>query len=89
MTPPRQVADGVYRLGTDWVGWYLIVDDDSVTVVDCGFPGYHDQLPAALAELDRPLDSVEAWPSPTTTRTTSDRPSGSEPRQGNGLRSGR
>ena len=60
MTPPRQVADGVLRLGTDWVGWYLIVDDDSVTVVDCGFPGYHDQLPAALAELDRPLDSVEA-----------------------------
>jgi glyoxylase-like metal-dependent hydrolase (beta-lactamase superfamily II) len=55
----ERIADGVYRLGTDWVGWYLIVDD-RVTVVDCGFPGYHDQLPAALAELGRPLDSVDA-----------------------------
>jgi glyoxylase-like metal-dependent hydrolase (beta-lactamase superfamily II) len=31
-----------------------------VTVVDCGFPGYHDQLPRALAELGHPLDSVRA-----------------------------
>jgi glyoxylase-like metal-dependent hydrolase (beta-lactamase superfamily II) len=55
-----EVTDRVYRLGTDWVGWYLLVDDDAVTVVDCGFPGYHDQLPEALAELGRPLDSVAA-----------------------------
>jgi glyoxylase-like metal-dependent hydrolase (beta-lactamase superfamily II) len=55
----RPVADGIYRLGTEWVGWYLIVDD-AVTVVDCGFPGYHDQLPTALAELGRSLDSVAA-----------------------------
>ena len=55
----RQIADGAYRLGTDWVGWYLLVDD-GVTVVDCGFPGYHDQLHAALKELGRPLDSVGA-----------------------------
>jgi glyoxylase-like metal-dependent hydrolase (beta-lactamase superfamily II) len=54
-----QIADGVYRLGTDWVGWYLIVDD-AVTVVDCGFPGYYDQLPRALAELGKPLDAVGA-----------------------------
>ena len=55
----EQVADGVYRLGTRWVGWYLLVDE-TVTVVDCGFPRYHDQLPAALAELGRPLSSVAA-----------------------------
>ena len=54
-----QVTDGIYRLGTEWVGWYLIVDD-AVTVVDCGFPGYHDQLPNKLAELGRSLDSVTA-----------------------------
>ncbi len=53
------VTDGVYRLGTTWVGWYLIVDE-TVTVVDCGFPGYHDQLPNALAQLGRSLDSVSA-----------------------------
>jgi glyoxylase-like metal-dependent hydrolase (beta-lactamase superfamily II) len=56
----EQIADGVYRLGTEWVGWYLVVGDDAVTVVDCGFPGYHDQLQAALQELGRPLDSVGA-----------------------------
>jgi glyoxylase-like metal-dependent hydrolase (beta-lactamase superfamily II) len=55
----QPIADGVYRLGTEWVGWYLIVDE-AVTVVDCGFPGYHDQLPDALAELGRSLDSVAA-----------------------------
>jgi glyoxylase-like metal-dependent hydrolase (beta-lactamase superfamily II) len=53
------VTDGVYRLGTVWVGWYVIVEE-TVTVVDCGFPGYHDQLPKALAELGRSLDAVSA-----------------------------
>jgi glyoxylase-like metal-dependent hydrolase (beta-lactamase superfamily II) len=31
-----------------------------VTVVDCGFPGYYDQLPAALTRLGRSLDAVGA-----------------------------
>jgi glyoxylase-like metal-dependent hydrolase (beta-lactamase superfamily II) len=56
----QQVADGVYRLGTDWVGWYLYDVDDEIAVIDCGFPGYHDQLPDALTELGRSLDSVTA-----------------------------
>jgi glyoxylase-like metal-dependent hydrolase (beta-lactamase superfamily II) len=60
VTPVEQVADGVYRLGTDWVGWYLCDVDGAVTVVDCGFSGYFDQLPAALSELGRPLDAVAA-----------------------------
>jgi glyoxylase-like metal-dependent hydrolase (beta-lactamase superfamily II) len=55
-----RVADGVYRLGTQWVGWYLCDADGRVTVVDCGFPGYFDQLPPALSELDRSLDDVAA-----------------------------
>jgi glyoxylase-like metal-dependent hydrolase (beta-lactamase superfamily II) len=55
-----KVADDVYRLGTDWVGWYLCDVDGAVTVVDCGFPGYFEQLPAALSELGRSLDAVAA-----------------------------
>jgi glyoxylase-like metal-dependent hydrolase (beta-lactamase superfamily II) len=55
-----EVADGVYRLGTDWVGWYLCDVDGAVTVVDCGFPGYFDQLPAALSRLGHSLDAVAA-----------------------------
>ncbi len=55
-----KVTDGVYRLGTDWVGWYLCDVDGAVTVVDCGFPGYFEQLPAALSKLGRSLDAVQA-----------------------------
>jgi glyoxylase-like metal-dependent hydrolase (beta-lactamase superfamily II) len=56
----ERVADGVYRLGTDWVGWYLCDVDGALTVVDCGFPGYFEQLPSALSELGHPLDAVAA-----------------------------
>jgi glyoxylase-like metal-dependent hydrolase (beta-lactamase superfamily II) len=55
-----EVAEGVYRLGTEWVGWYLYDVDGAVTVVDCGFAGYFEQLPAALSVLGRPLDAVAA-----------------------------
>lgn len=33
-----EIADGVYRLGTDWVGWYLCDVDGAVTVVDLDEP---------------------------------------------------
>jgi glyoxylase-like metal-dependent hydrolase (beta-lactamase superfamily II) len=56
----EEVADGVYRLGTEWVGWYLCDVDGAVTVVDCGFSGYFEQLPAALSGLGRSLDAVAA-----------------------------
>jgi glyoxylase-like metal-dependent hydrolase (beta-lactamase superfamily II) len=55
-----KVCNGVYRLGTDWVGWYLFDVDGAITVVDCGFPRYFEQLPAALSQLDRSLDAVAA-----------------------------
>lgn len=55
----ERLTEGVFRLGTEWVGWYLVVDE-AVTIVDCGFPGYHDQLPSALAELGHSFDSVDA-----------------------------
>jgi len=60
VSPLDRVADGVYRLGTDWVGWYLYNVDGGIVVVDCGFSGYFQQLPAALSELGRSLDAVAA-----------------------------
>jgi glyoxylase-like metal-dependent hydrolase (beta-lactamase superfamily II) len=60
LTSAKPVGEGVYRLGTDWVGWYLVVAGDAVTVVDCGFPGYHGQLAAALAELRLSSASIRA-----------------------------
>ena len=60
MSPINEVADGVYRLGSDRVGWYLYEVDGAVTVVDCGFSGYYEQLPTALSELGRSLGDVAA-----------------------------
>ena len=54
------ISEGVYRLGTDWVGWYLLEADGEVTVVDCGFAGYFEQLPAALAQRGLSLEAVTA-----------------------------
>jgi glyoxylase-like metal-dependent hydrolase (beta-lactamase superfamily II) len=48
---PPEVADRVYRLGSGWVNFYLIVEDDAVTMVDAGYPGYHDKVAQALDAL--------------------------------------
>ena len=60
MTSTDAIGENVHRLGTDWVGWYLLVSDGEVTVVDCGFRGYFEQLPVALGEIGLSLDSVAA-----------------------------
>jgi glyoxylase-like metal-dependent hydrolase (beta-lactamase superfamily II) len=55
-----QVADQVYRLGTDLVNWYLIEAGDRCTVVDAGNPHQYGQLAAALASIGRTLADIEA-----------------------------
>ena len=52
-TEPTEVADGVLRLGTDLVNWYLVEDAGRVTIVDAGTPAYRPQLEAGLAKLGR------------------------------------
>ncbi len=59
-TQPTQVADGVVRLGTSLVNWYLVEDDGRVTIVDCGAPSYYSQLDRGLALLDRNRGQVDA-----------------------------
>jgi glyoxylase-like metal-dependent hydrolase (beta-lactamase superfamily II) len=59
-TSPTQVADGVVRLGTNLVNWYLIEDGGRVTIVDCGAPAYFSQLDRGLALLDRNRGQVDA-----------------------------
>src|SRR5262249_39678763 len=59
-TSPTQVADGVVRLGTSLVNWYLVEDGGRVTIVDCGAPAYHAQLDGGLALLDRNRGHVDA-----------------------------
>jgi glyoxylase-like metal-dependent hydrolase (beta-lactamase superfamily II) len=59
-THPTRVAEGVVRLGTSLVNWYLVEGGGRVTIVDCGAPGYYAQLDQGLALLDRSRGHVDA-----------------------------
>jgi glyoxylase-like metal-dependent hydrolase (beta-lactamase superfamily II) len=59
-TKPTPLADGVVRLGTDKVNWYLLADESGVTIVDCAMPAYYEQLDAGLASLGRSRGDVRA-----------------------------
>jgi glyoxylase-like metal-dependent hydrolase (beta-lactamase superfamily II) len=48
------------RVTHSYVNWYLLDDDDGVTVVDTGVPRHWKLLPKALAKLGRKLDDVRA-----------------------------
>ena len=54
------VADNVVRLGSRAVNWYLLADDEGVTVIDGAVSGYRPQLEPGLAELGRTLGDVKA-----------------------------
>jgi glyoxylase-like metal-dependent hydrolase (beta-lactamase superfamily II) len=57
---PTYVADGVVRMGTDLVSWYLIEDDGRVTILDTGVPSYVSQLDGGLSLLGRARADVAA-----------------------------
>jgi glyoxylase-like metal-dependent hydrolase (beta-lactamase superfamily II) len=57
---PAKVAEGVLRLGTPLINWYLVTDDEGVTVVDAGAPAYRPQLEPGLKALGRTLADVRA-----------------------------
>src|SRR5882724_8473787 len=59
-TEPALVADGVVRLGTELVNWYLVEDAGRVTILDAGAPRYRPQLDRGLALLGRRLADVTA-----------------------------
>jgi len=55
-----EVAEGVHRLGSGYVNWFLIQEGQRLTVVDAGMPGQWPQLVAAVGRLGRSLADVEA-----------------------------
>jgi glyoxylase-like metal-dependent hydrolase (beta-lactamase superfamily II) len=61
MSEAQQLADGVVRLGTSMVNWYLVADDTGVTVVDAGLSGLRPQLEPGLELLGRSPDDVRAF----------------------------
>lgn len=60
MSKSTRLSDGVVRLGSSMVNWYLVADDSGVTIVDSGLRGYRDQLEPGLELLGRSLDDVRA-----------------------------
>lgn len=59
---PSVVAEGVVRLGSLLVNWYVVEEGGRVTVVDAGVPGDRPQLPAGLALLGRSEADIAARP---------------------------
>jgi glyoxylase-like metal-dependent hydrolase (beta-lactamase superfamily II) len=57
---PVEVADGVFRLGTRWVNFYLLVDGREATLVDAGYPRYWPQITEALEGLRLPAGAIAA-----------------------------
>lgn len=56
---PR-IADGLHRLGSELVNFYLVEDDTGLTVVDAGLPGFYDRLGARLKETGRGWEAIGA-----------------------------
>jgi glyoxylase-like metal-dependent hydrolase (beta-lactamase superfamily II) len=56
----ERINDNVLRMGTSIVNWYLVADDDGVTVVDAAFPAYGSQLGEGLRELGRSQSDLKA-----------------------------
>jgi glyoxylase-like metal-dependent hydrolase (beta-lactamase superfamily II) len=57
---PAVVGDGVVRVGTDLVNFFLVEDGGRVTVVDAGLPAYRPLLEGGLALLGRTTGDVAA-----------------------------
>lgn len=60
MAQPEQLADGLVRLGTPKVNWYLVADAGGVVVVDAAVSGYRPQLEPGLELLGRSLADIRA-----------------------------
>jgi glyoxylase-like metal-dependent hydrolase (beta-lactamase superfamily II) len=55
-----QIADGIHRMGSRFINWFLIEEGGKLTVVDTGLSAYYRQLPAELARLGKSLSDVKA-----------------------------
>lgn len=57
----REVAPGIYRLGSRYVNWWaLAAEDGAVTLIDAGLPGHFEQLVRLLDTIGSSTDDVRA-----------------------------
>ncbi len=55
-----EVAQGVHRLGSRFINFYLIEDGGRLTLLDAGLPGYWEQIPRGVRRLGRSLEDIDA-----------------------------
>lgn len=54
------VVPGVHRIEDSFTNWYLVEQDSRLTIVDCGVPSSWDSLQAALEQIGRSQEDIEA-----------------------------
>ncbi|HEV7302521.1 MAG TPA: MBL fold metallo-hydrolase [Tepidisphaeraceae bacterium] len=54
------VAPGVHRIEDSYVNWYIVEEDEGLTIVDAGLPASWDSLQMALTQLGRSLSDIKA-----------------------------
>ena len=59
-TEMPRIAEGLHRLGSDLINFYLVEDATGLTVVDAGVPAFYDKLAACLGELGRDWGDINA-----------------------------
>ena len=57
---PKQLAEGVHRLGNELFNFYLVDEGGRATLVDAGLPGFRGQLEAHLRAIGRALGDIDA-----------------------------
>lgn len=55
-----EIVDGVHRCGSKRVNWYLVEENDALTVVDTGFPTHWEYLRERLDTLNYTIADIEA-----------------------------
>lgn len=59
-TTVDEIVPGVYRCGSSRINWYLIEEDERVTVVDAGLPDHWDILLETVNSLGYDIDDIDA-----------------------------
>lgn len=56
----KNVADGVHCVEDSYVNWFIVEDDDGLTIIDAGLPTSWASLQQALGDLGKQLDDIQA-----------------------------
>jgi glyoxylase-like metal-dependent hydrolase (beta-lactamase superfamily II) len=55
-----EAGNGVFAVEGHASNWTLVAEGDALTLVDAGYPGYHDDVLASISEIGHRLGDVEA-----------------------------